>query len=72
MDENTFSSFECLANVMFNTSIEYAEFAESRALELFYDTYKKEYYVRYIKGDNEIKMQMTYSNFGDTVVYGVL
>ena len=67
MDENTFGGFEGLANELFNTSIEYAEFAESRAFELFYDSYKKEYYVRYIKGDNEIKTEMTYNYFRNIV-----
>lgn len=67
VDENTLGGFEGFVNKIFNTSIEYAEFAESRAFELYYDSQLNDYFVRYIKGNNKIKMNMTYNDFRNVV-----
>ena len=46
----------------FNTEVEYSSFAESRYFELYIDE-NNEYRVRYLKGENSIKKDLTYNEF---------
>ena len=46
----------------FNTEVEYSSFAESRYFELYIDE-NNEYRVRYLKGENSIKIDLTYNEF---------
>lgn len=67
VDENTIGAIEGYMSQLFNISIEYAEYAESRIFELYYDNLNKNYFVRYLKGDNDIKMNIKYNNFSDII-----
>ena len=49
-------------NYAFNKTIEYADFAESRYFELYIDD-NEQYNVRYLKGDNTIKLDIGYDEF---------
>lgn len=50
----------------FNTEVEYSSFAESRYFELYIDDNNK-YKVRYIKGENSIKKDLTFEEFKNII-----
>ena len=50
----------------FNTEVEYSSFAESRYFELYIDE-NNEYRVRYLKGENFIKKDLTYKEFKNII-----
>lgn len=51
----------------FNISIDDIDFSESRYFELYIDNETEQINVRYLKGDNKIKMNTTYKIFKNIV-----
>ncbi len=67
VDENTIGAFEGLMCRLFNLPIEYIDYADTRALELYNDTKNNDLYVKYMKGNNWYKKKMKYSYFRSIV-----
>ena len=60
--DSSIGAIEHFMNYVFQTEIEYAEFAESRYLELYIDDNDK-YKVRYLKGDTYEKKSLDFEKF---------
>ena len=60
-------ALEHFMNYAFNTSIEYANFSESRFFELYIEDGQSEIKVRYLTGENEIKTNITFEEFKEII-----
>lgn len=64
--DSSIGALESFMNYAFDLEVEYATFAETRYFELYYnpdDIEEKSPRVRYIKGNNEIKKDMSFEEF---------
>ena len=62
--DSTIGSMESFLRYAFNSKMESCSFADSRYFELYIDD-NGNYKVRYLKGDNNIKLDITYEHFRD-------
>ena len=64
--DSSVGNIEGFMKYAFNTSIEFADFADSRFFEL-YTTDDKNYKVRYLKGDDTVKLDIDFDEFKNVV-----
>ena len=62
---SSIGTLDFFMNYYFNITIDDIDFAESRYFELYIDNdnEKKQYKIRYLKGDNTVKMDLEYKSF---------
>jgi hypothetical protein len=70
--DTNIAGFEIFNNKMFDTPVEYANFAQTEYYELFLNDSEKlenedNYYVRYLRGDN-VKFELDYKSFKEKIM----